>query len=212
MKYKSLVLFMTLALTACASTYYNTMERFGVHKRDILVDRVEDARDAQKDGQQQFQSALEQFKSVVVVDGGNIEKTYNRLDDEYQKSDAAAKEIHERIADIESVAKALFAEWSKELKQYSDASLRRESERKLQVTQQKYEQLLATMKKSESRIAPVLDAMRDQVLYLKHNLNARAIQSLREEVVKIDKDVDVLLQAMQQSIAEADEFIREMKE
>ncbi len=212
MKYKSLVLLMALTLTACASTYYNTMEKFGVHKRDILVDRVEDARDAQKDGQKQFKSALEQFKSVVVVDGGNIEKIYNRLDDEYNSSDSAAKQIHDRIADIESVAKALFAEWSKELKQYSDASLRRDSERKLQATQQKYEQLLATMKKSESRMAPVLDAMRDQVLYLKHNLNARAIQSLKEEVIKIDKDVDVLLQAMQQSIAEADEFIREMKD
>ncbi len=212
MKYKSLVLLMALTLSACASTYYNTMEKFGVHKRDILVDRVEDARDAQKDGQKQFQSALDQFKSVVVVDGGNIEKIYNRLDDEYKKSDTAAKQIHDRIADIESVSKALFAEWSKELKQYSDASLRRDSERKLQATKQKYEQLLATMKKSESRMAPVLDAMRDQVLYLKHNLNARAIQSLKEEVVKIDKDVDVLLQAMQQSIAEADEFIREMKD
>ena len=68
------------------------------------------------------------------------------------------------------------------------------------------------MRKTETRLDPVLTAMNNQVLYLKHNLNARAIQSLKQEVVKIDKDVDVLLAAIRKSVAEADAFIREMKE
>ena len=54
--------------------------------------------------------------------------------------------------------------------------------------------------------------MHDQVLYLKHNLNANAIQSIRSEVTRIDRDVNNLLAAMQQSISEADNFIRDMKE
>lgn len=212
MKRLGILVFLAVWLTGCATAYYNTMERFGVHKRDILVDRVEDARDSQKDGQVQFQSALDQFKSVVVVDGGNIEKVYDRLNGEYERSKTAADDIHNHINDVESVGKALFSEWSKELEQYSDANLRRESERTLKATRSKFDQLLAAMKKTETRLEPVLSAMYDQVLYLKHNLNARAIQSLKEEVIKIDKDVEVLLQSMQQAIAEADEFIREMKE
>lgn len=207
----SLLLSMVM-LSGCASTYYNTMEKFGVHKRDILVDRVENARDSQKGAQKQFKSALEQFKSVVVVDGGNIEKVYDRLNAEYDKSQVAADDIHEKIASVESVSKALFAEWKNELKQYSSTSLRRDSEQKLIQTQAKYRQLLTAMQKTESRLKPVLSAMNDQVLYLKHNLNARAIQSLRQEVIKIDRDVDVLLAAMTQAIAEADEFIRDLKQ
>jgi hypothetical protein len=35
-----------LLLGACAGVYYDTMESVGIHKRDILVDRVESARDA----------------------------------------------------------------------------------------------------------------------------------------------------------------------
>ena len=31
----------------CSSAYYRTLEGLGIEKRDILVDRVEDARDAQ---------------------------------------------------------------------------------------------------------------------------------------------------------------------
>ncbi len=38
------ILVLTLALASgCQSTYYGFMEKMGSHKRDILVDRVEEA-------------------------------------------------------------------------------------------------------------------------------------------------------------------------
>ena len=212
MKKILLVLGLGLVLTACSSAYYNTMEKFGVHKRDILVDRVEDGRDSQKKAEKQFSSALEQFKSVVAIDGGNLEKVYDKLNGEYEKSKSAAEDIHKRIDDIEAVGKALFKEWEVEIQQYSSRELRTQSQQKLRATKQKYDQLVSTMRKTENRLDPVLTAMNDQVLYLKHNLNARAIQALKQEVVKIDRDVDVLLVAIRQAVSEADAFIREMKD
>jgi len=208
----TLVLVSALFLSACSSTYYGAMERLGVHKRDIMVDRVEKARDAQEDGQQQFESALEQFKSVVVVKPGDLQKIYDKLNDEYQDSLASAKNIRDRIASIEDVSGALFDEWEDELGQYSSKTLRRDSEQKLRATRQKYQQMIKLMKTSEKRMDPVLDAMEDQVLYLKHNLNTRAIDSLRQEAISIDSDVDKLVKALQQSITEADNFIRTMKD
>lgn len=212
MKKALLILGIGVLLAGCSSAYYNTMEKLGVHKRDILVDRVEEARDSQKTGEKQFSSALAQFKSVVAVDGGNLEPVYEKLNKEYEKSKSAADDIRKRINDIESVAEALFKEWESELKEYSSSQLRTESQQKLKTTKNKYQQLLATMRKTEKRMDPVLAAMNDQVLYLKHNLNARAIQSLKQEVVKIDKDVDILLAAIRTSVAEADKFIREIKD
>ncbi|MGI1680034.1 MAG: DUF2959 domain-containing protein [Cellvibrionaceae bacterium] len=205
------VALLAVAMMGCESAYYNTMENFGVHKRDILVDRVVDARDAQQDAQEQFTSALDEFKAVVSIDGGKLEKAYNRLNNEYEASEESADLIRERISSIESVAGALFKEWEAELKQYSSASLKRESQSQLSATRSKYRQLLSVMRNAESRLTPVLNSMRDQVLYLKHNLNARAIQSLKGEVVTINRDVDNLLAAMEKAIAEADDFIREMK-
>jgi hypothetical protein len=206
------VLVSALLLSACSSTYYGAMEKLGVHKRDIMVDRVEKARDAQEDGQQQFESALEQFKSVVVVKPGDLQKIYDKLNDEYQDSLASAKKIRDRISSIEDVSSALFNEWEDELNQYSSKALRRDSEQKLRATKQKYQQMIKLMKASEKRMDPVLDAMEDQVLYLKHNLNTRAIDSLRQEVISIDSDVDKLIKALQQSIAEANNFIRTIKD
>jgi len=45
MKIRLLVLpIIILGLSGCSTMYYGTMEKLGVHKRDIMVDRVKAAR------------------------------------------------------------------------------------------------------------------------------------------------------------------------
>lgn len=200
-----------LTLAACQSAYYGTMERFGVHKRDILVDRVEEAQEAQEEGQEQFESALEQFRSVRDFDGGELQEVYNRLNAEFESSEAAAQRIRERIASVEDVAEDLFDEWSDELELYSSDSLRRDSEEQLRVTRQRYERLMTAMHRVESSLEPVLDTLRDNVLYLRHNLNSRAIASLQGELDTIGTDVDQLIRDMQEAIRESREFIEGMR-
>lgn len=200
----------TFFLTGCQGVYYKTMETFGKHKRDILVDRVEKARDSQEETKQQFQSALEKFSSVVKVPTSELQNKYNQLKSELDKSEAKAKEVSTRIADVENVAEALFDEWQSELEQYTNKDLRRTSEQKLKQTRGRYDQLIGAMKQAERKIAPVLSAFRDQVLFLKHNLNAQAIASLQGELVSIESNVASLIKEMDASIAEANAFISTM--
>jgi hypothetical protein len=48
MKIRLLVLStIIIGFTGCSSMYYGAMEKLGVHKRDIMVDRVKEARDSQ---------------------------------------------------------------------------------------------------------------------------------------------------------------------
>ena len=198
-------------LMGCETTYYNAMEQVGVHKRDILIDRIEDVQDAQQEGKEQFQSALDQFKAVVDFDGGELEALYRKLNDEYEDSEDAAETIRSRIDSVESVAGALFEEWEKELNQYSSKSLRRDSQLQLKSTQRQYQRLIGSMRKAEESIAPVLNTFKDNVLYLKHNLNARAINSLKGELNNVNSDVTSLLASMQKSINESDAFIKQIR-
>jgi phage-related minor tail protein len=198
-------------ITGCSSAYYETMETYGFEKRALLVDRVEDARDAQDDASEQFASALEQFRATVNFDGGDLEKTYDRLNDEYERSADEAEAVRERIEEVGDVAEDLFEEWELELEEYSSAKLRSESQAILNDTRGRYAQLMRAMQRAEATMDPVLDAFRDQVLVLKHNLNARAIGSLRGELANIERDTERLVAEMQQSIAEADAFIASMK-
>ena len=200
-----------ISLTACETVVYDALEKVGYHKRDILIDRIDAAQASQTEGQEQFKSALEQFKSVINFDGGDLEVTYDLLNDEYEASVDAADEIHDRIDSVENVADALFDEWQEELEQYSNASLRRDSERQLKDTRRRYSKVLGAMRRAEKAIDPVLASLKDNTLYLKHNLNARAIASLKNELGTVDNDVNALLTAMQQAINESNAFIDELR-
>ena len=204
------VLFLMLNLIGCQTTYYKTMEKLGVHKRDIMVDRVQEARDSQEEAKEQFASALEEFSSVLNFKGGELEDKYKKLNAEYEESEEKAKDVRNRIESVENVAEALFEEWNDELSQYSSESMRRSSEKQLRQTKKQYSQLIGAMKRAETKIEPVLSAFRDQVLFLKHNLNAQAIASLKSELASVESDVALLIKEMEASIAEADEFIKSM--
>ena len=200
-----------LIVTGCSSVYYDAMEKMGVHKRDIMVDRIKEARDSQEEAKKEFASALERFSSLVNFQGGDLEEKYRELKDELDRMEDQAREVHERIAAVEDVAEALFDEWESELDQYSSQSLRRASERKLVETKRRYKQLIRAMKRAEARIEPVLRPLRDEVLFLKHNLNAMAIASLKTELERIQTDVSGLIKDMERSIKEADTFIKTLE-
>ncbi|MGB0910632.1 MAG: DUF2959 domain-containing protein [Nitrospirales bacterium] len=199
-----------IPLIGCQTAYYGAMEKLGYHKRDILVSDVEKARDAQADAKEQFKSALERFSSVLNFKGGDLQEKYDKLNAEYEQSEARANTVHKRVSSVEDVSEALFSEWKAELKEYSNANLRRTSQRKLDQTRQQYAQLIKAMKRAEKKMDPVMAAFKDQVLFLKHNLNAKAIASLKNELIAVKSDISSLIKEMEASIKEADSFISTM--
>ena len=205
-----LTLLAMLMLTGCQTMYYGAMEKIGVEKRDIMVDRVDNAREAQQEAREQFSSALDKFIAVTNYSGAELEKQYNILKDEYEESQSRAEEVRDRIQSVEDVATALFAEWAEEIKLYSSADLRRASEKQLNTTKKSYSKLMLAMKAAEKKIDPVLAAFNDRVLFLKHNLNANAIASLKNQRQSVEVDIQALIRDMNRSIAEADSFIQSM--
>jgi len=195
----------------CDALYYKAMRKIGKEKRDILVGRVKDARESQAEAQTEFKSALERFQQIVQVDGGTLEEKYKKLDHELQRSEDRAKEVKGRIDAVRSVSKDLFKEWNDELGKYADRALRQESERELRETKRRTDALIASMVRAHARVEPILQPLRDRVLFLKHNLNARALGALTKELGSVRTNVDELVADMQKSIAEADAFIADME-
>jgi gas vesicle protein len=196
-----------LLLAGCRGAYYAGMEKFGVYKRDLLKKRVVAARDEQKEAGEQFKDALTRMKELYGFQGGNLEKTYDRLKSDYDRSAAKAEAVRKRIRDMEAVAEDLFSEWEKEIRDISTASLRDSSRSKLRETRGRYDDLHTALKRAERSMDPVLTQFRDQVIYLKHNLNAAAIASLKGEAGSIQTDISRLLEEMNAAITQADKFI-----
>lgn len=201
----------TLLLTGCQTAYYGAMEKVGYHKRDIMVDRVKAAKESQEDSQKEFSSALEEMQALLNHNGGNLEKAYNKAKDEYESAQSAADDVSNRINKVEDVAEALFDEWQTEIAEISKASLRRNSETKLKETRRSYEQLIKTMRRAESKMPPILTAMKDNMLYLKHNLNAQAIGAIKGEFASLQTDISGLIKEMNKSINESTRFIEALE-
>jgi hypothetical protein len=208
---RTLLAALVAALAGCASAYYGAMENMGFAKRDILVDRVAAARKAQAETQPIFASALDELRALVAIEGGELETQHDRMNASYQAAERQANEVRARVKAVDDVGRRLFAEWEKELTLYESADLRRRSAEQLSRTQADYERLLAAMNRAAGKMEPVLSLYRDQVLFLKHNLNARAITSLDIERTRIESRVETLVAEMNAAIAEADAFIASME-
>ena len=205
---------LTLTLSACGTVQkvqYSALEKAGIHKRDILVDRIEKTSEAQEETKKQFQSAYQELASLVNIEGGALEKKYQRMAKAVSASEDQALELNDRIKSVNEVANALFSEWQQELDEYQSASLRRASEANLNTTKQRYAVIYNKMQASQQRVEPVLKILQDNTLYLKHNLNARAVNGLSNEVLVIEDKVAVLIQQMEASINESKRFVDAMQ-
>jgi predicted nuclease with TOPRIM domain len=198
------------ATTGCTSLYYNAMEKIGKEKRDILLQRIIDSKKDQEKAKEQFKTTLEAFQNLTGFDGGDLEKTYKKLNGEFEDAEKRANDLSERIKSIDQVASDLFKEWNQELSTIKDSSLHARSAQLLRQTRLRHQQYIARMRQTERKMLPVLQGFRDQVLFLKHNLNAKAIGSLKTTAAKMDTDVGLLVADIEGSIKEADSFIQSL--
>lgn len=197
---------------SCTGVYYAGLEKIGIPKRDVLETRVESAQRAQVDVKEQFRSALDRFRATVKVDGGELEERYDTMRDELERCESRADELKNRIDAVEDVAEALFDEWEEELGQYRRADLREASARRLAETKRRYTPMVQAMRRAHKRVEPVLGAMQDVVLALKHQLNAKAIGQLQGELDTVEREVNAMVEAMNRSIAEANQFLGDLNQ
>jgi hypothetical protein len=207
-----------LALGGCMTAGIALREGLGIPKRIQLADRVKEARDSQDEAKIQFQSALDEFLAITRLgESGTktskqteLEGRYASLNKQYERSTKKANEVGDRIDAVETVGGKLFAEWKTELDQYTDERLRSLSEQQMIDARTRYDELLRVMRNAEAKMPPVLDQLRNQVLFLKHNLNAQSIAGLGEIADAVQNDVALLISEMETAIMEANAFIESL--
>jgi len=200
------------ASVGCTTAYYSAWEMLGQEKRDLLRSNVSAVQEEQQEAADQFESALDRLRELTAVDAGELEDVYDDLNGDYEEAKLRADGVHERIEKIDSIANDLFLEWEAEIGEISSADMRTKSRKKLDETKRNYAGLESKLRKSEASMEPVLTQLQDNVLFLKHNLNAAAIGGLSAEVAGIESDIETLIADMRASIAEADRFLQTLPE
>jgi hypothetical protein len=206
----AIVIVGTFAATGCTSAYYATMQKLGKEKRDILVQRVKDSKKDQEDTKEKLQTTMESFQALTGFQGGSLEKSYKKLNSDYESAAGQVAKLHDRIQSIDKVSGDLFTEWQGEINQMRNAKLKARSAGMLKDSQTRQAVFMKAMRNTETRITPVMASFHDQVLFLKHNLNARAIGSLKGTSAQMDTDVTALMKSIDGSMAEADNLINSL--
>jgi Protein of unknown function (DUF2959) len=202
----SLIVF-ALLLSGCQTTYYKAMRTLGKEKRDILVQRIKDAKKDQDQTKQQLQTTMESFQALTGFKGGSLEKSYKRLNSDYESAASQAGKLHDKIQSIDQVSNDLFKEWQGEINAMDNGKLKSQDTVMLRNAKARQATYMRAMHRTEDQIEPVLKTFHDQVLFLKHNLNARAIGSLKNTSASLQSDVAGLVQSIDASSQEADKLI-----
>ncbi len=203
-----LVVGLGIAVAAgCSSAYYSAWEMLGKEKRDLLRSNVESVQKDQERAADEFEDALERLRSLYKVDTGDLEKIYDKIKDDSEDAEARADDIRDRVDSIRSIAEDLFREWEQEIGEISNPTYQAKSREKLTETKQQFADLDASLARSVSSMEPVLTHLKDNVLFLKHNLNAAAIGGLQAEMAGVEADIEQLISDMRESIAEASRFL-----
>jgi len=71
--------------------------------------------------------------------------------------------------------------------------------------------MLSSMKEAEKTMEPVLKIFHDNVLFLKHNLNAQAIGSLQSEFSNLEGQISELMKSMNVAIDSSNKFLADLK-
>jgi len=195
-------------LSSCSLLYFSAMEHLGKEKRDILVQRIRAVKKDQQATEEQLKTTLQAFQEVTGFQGGSLEKAYNKLNKEYERCEGRANKLKGRVDSVDQVASRMFSEWQGEIKGMHNRSLRDQSENLLLTARQQHAQYMRKMRRTEENIEPVLQAFHDQVTFLKHNLNARAISSLKKTSAQIDLQAANLIRDIDASTTEADKYIQ----
>lgn len=210
-KHVAVMMTVVLLFTAgCQTTYYAVWEKMGKEKRHLLKDNVEKARQEQAEASEQFSTVVERIQAMYGFDGGELEDVYEKLSEDFRACEERAETVRDRIDKVERIAADLFKEWESEIATIENVKLQSKSRVSLQDTRNRFARLQRAMARAEASMNPVMVNLQDYVLYLKHNLNAKAVSSLKNEVTDIETEVSALIADMNRSIKAADAFVKAM--
>ncbi|MBU2488384.1 MAG: DUF2959 domain-containing protein [Proteobacteria bacterium] len=198
-------------LAGCGSVYYAAWEKMGKEKRDLLRDQVEAVQDDQKEAAETFETVLDRVRQAYGLEGGDLEKFYDRMKGDYGEAVERSQAVSERSRKVKIIAHDLFLEWEREARDIQNTKLRARSMTSLARSRDRFSRLEKALDRSVAGMEPVLADLNDYVLFLKHNLNARAVGSLTQEVDGIQVQVKDLLADMNRSIEEAKAFLKDFE-
>jgi hypothetical protein len=94
------------------------------YNRHTLVQPIKYANKKQQQTKHQLHTTMESFQALTGFQGGSLEKSYKRLNSDYESAASQAGKLHDKIQSIDQVSNDLFKEWQGEINAMDNGKLK----------------------------------------------------------------------------------------
>ncbi len=178
------------------------------HKRtDEHIEKIERASDEMKDLRKHLDKVFEAYHKTLREGTDKRRSSYNELVKALERCEEKTKELRKRHEEMDKQAEEYFKRWKNSVKDIKNADLEQRSEGRLETTRRRYREVSESWKGMREDYEPVLAELRDQIVYLGHDLNEDAVLSLKEDAAELEELASALFRSMEGFGSTADEYI-----
>lgn len=202
-----LVVVATLVLTAGpAKAQFD-----GQKQVDKLINKANDTIGAMRAARVQIGSTVDGYNTIMAGEAVDNRKAYKKLTKELSKSEKAAANVRTKAAAMDVVANDFFSNWEASLEGFSSEDLRQRSAERLNDTRKRYEEILEAAGEAGDAFDPFVTNLKDQILFLGHDLNPSAIQALQGDAKKLNGRAAEVFKDVDKTIVTASEYTASLR-
>jgi hypothetical protein len=183
----------------------------GVKQTEKLLKQAGETVKAVSEGRAQVQKTLDTYNSLVQGKAEDPKKAYKNLQKEMERCDDRVADVQRKRDEMQVEADKYFGDWNSSLAGISDPGLRKQSEDRLSKARAQYDGILEATEAAGADFKPFMTSLKDQVVYLGHDLNPAALKSLAGTASKLNGDATALFGKIDGAVSKANSYITAFK-
>ena len=157
---------------------------------DKLIDRAGDMVSAMRAARLQIGTTVDDYNTIIDGKAEENRAAYKQLQKSLKKSEKSAAAVGEQAEKMDLAASEYFASWEASLSEFTSDEMRARSEERMKETRQRYDGILQAGREAGDAFRPFVTLLKDQIVFLGHDLNPAAIEDLQDEAEKLNSQAE----------------------
>ncbi|MBK7876030.1 MAG: DUF2959 family protein [Planctomycetes bacterium] len=190
---------------SCAST---TETSQSLRQVDDLLSHIERMQVETLVAKEKSHAALDALKTLTAPTfAGDPGAAYTQFVKAIEQSESQARTISVNIYPMKEAAEAMFQQWTVDLESFGNSRLRSRSAMRMEETRTRYQNVLSTATAVRVAYDAYNSDLRDHALFLGHDFNSAAVQTIAGDVAAMSDQVAELDQRFQACVEASKGYI-----
>jgi hypothetical protein len=159
----------------------------GSKESQKFLEYSEDASESVADMRSRLEKTIAYYNDLVLGTAKKPESTYKDLNKSLGKTEKLADKVRGQVDKMQGQSAKVFSAWEEELEGYQSEDMRRLAAERLEVTKQRYDQMIERMTAAAAAYDPLITSLRDQALFMGRDLSPEAMGTLAKSAEELNQ-------------------------